>query len=117
MTFPEWTKPGVYGALVGAVTVSILGFNWGGWTTAGSAGEMARNFAAEEVTLAMVPVCLKRSQVDTERAAKLAILQDASSFQRRKIMMETGWATLPGTDAPSWDLADACLAGLELDGS
>ena len=31
--------------------------------------------------------------------------------------METGWATLPGTDAPSRDLADACLAELELDGS
>ena len=117
MTFPEWTKPGVYGALVGAVAVSILGFTWGGWTTAGSADEMAQSFAADEVTLAMVPVCLTLSQADTERAAKLATLQDASSFQRRKAMMDTGWATLPGTDTPSRDLADACLAGLELDGS
>ena len=58
MTFPEWTKPGVYGALVGAVTVSIFGFTWGGLTTAGSADEIARSFAADEVTLAMVPVCL-----------------------------------------------------------
>ena len=117
MTFPEWTKPGVYGTLVGAVAVSILGFTWGGWTTAGSADEMAQSFAANEVTLAMLPVCLNLSQVDTERAAKLATLQEASSFQRRNAMMETGWATLPGTDAPSRDLADACLAGLELDGS
>jgi hypothetical protein len=117
MTFPEWTKPGVYGALVGAVAVSIIGFNWGGWTTSGSAQEMAERFAADEVTLAMVPVCLNLSQVDTERAAKLATLQVASSFQRRNAMMETGWATLPGTDTPSRDLADACLAGLELDGS
>ena len=117
MTFPEWTKPGVYGALVGAVAVSILGFAWGGWTTAGNAEEMADSFAAEQVTLAMVPVCLDLSEADTERATKLAALQEASSFQRRKAMMETGWATLPGTDAPSRDLADACLAGLELDGS
>ncbi|WP_107497709.1 hypothetical protein [Thalassobius sp. I31.1] len=117
MTFPEWTKSGIYGALVGAVAVSIIGFTWGGWTTAGSADEMAQSFAADEVTLAMVPVCLKLSQVDTERAAKLATLQEASSFQRRNAMMETGWATLPGTDTPSRDLADACLAGLELDGS
>ena len=117
MTFPEWTKPGVYGALVGAVAVSILGFTWGGWTTAGGADEMAQELAAEEVTLAMVPVCLNLSQVDTERGAKLATLQDASGFQRRNAMMETGWATLPGTDTPSRDLADACLAGLELDGS
>ncbi|QHQ35404.1 hypothetical protein [Algicella marina] len=117
MTIPEWTKPAVFGALVGAVAVSILGFTWGGWTTAGSADEMAQSFAADEVTLAMVPVCLNLSQVDTERAAKLATLQEATSFQRRNAMMETGWATLPGTDTPSRDLADACLAGLKLDGS
>ena len=117
MTFPECTKPGVYGAFVSAVAVSIFDFTWGGWTTAGSADEMALSFAADEVTLAMVPVCLNLSEVDTERTTKLAKLQEASSFQRRKAMMETGWATLPGTDAPSRDLADACLAGLELDGS
>ncbi|MDB2407411.1 hypothetical protein N9W17_02640 [Jannaschia sp.] len=117
MLVPEWTKPGIYGAVSGAVAVSILGFTWGGWTTAGSANEMAQSYAAEEVTLAMVPVCLNLSQADTERAAKLATLQETSSFQRRTAMMETGWATLPGTDAPSRDLAVACLAGLELDGS
>ncbi len=117
MTFPEWTKPGVYGALVGAAAVSILGFTWGGWTTAGSADEMAQNLASEEVTLAMVPVCLDLSEADVARVEKLATLQEASRFQRRDAMMETGWATLPGTDAPSRDLAEACLAGLELDGS
>jgi hypothetical protein len=117
MTFPEWTKPGVYGALVGAVAVSILGFTWGGWTTSGGAQEMADSFAAEQVTLAMVPVCLGLSEADAERVEVLATLREASSFQQRNAMMETGWATLPGTDTPSRDLAGACLAGLELDGS
>ena len=117
MNTPEWLKPGIYGALVGAVAVSILGFTWGGWTTAGGAQEMADNFAAEQVTLAMVPVCLGLSKADAERASILATLQEASSFQRRTAMMETGWATMPGTDAPSRDLASACLAELELDGS
>lgn len=117
MTFPEWTKPGVYGAFVGAVAISIIGFSWGGWTTAGGAQEMADNFAAEQVTLAMVPVCLGLSEVDAARVEILAALRDSSSFQRRNAMMETGWATLPGTDAPSRDLADACLAELALDGS
>lgn len=117
MTFPEWTKPGVYGAMVGAVAVSILGFTWGGWTTSGGAQEMADSFAAEQVTLAMVPVCLGRSEADVERVEILATLRDTSSFQRRKAMMETGWVTLPGTNAPSRDLADACLAELALDGS
>ncbi|GAA4215230.1 hypothetical protein GGQ68_002882 [Sagittula marina] len=115
MTFPEWTKPGVYGALVGAIAVSILGFTWGGWTTSSGAQEMADSFAAEQVTLAMVPVCLGLSEADVQRVERLATLRESSSFQRRNVMMETGWATLPGTDAPSRDLADACLAELALD--
>lgn len=117
MTFPKWMKPGVYGAMVGAVAVTVFGFNWGGWTTAGSAQEMAQSLAAEKVTMAMVPVCIDLSEADAARTAKLAALQEASSFQRRNVMMETGWATLPGADSPSRDLADACLAELSLDGS
>lgn len=117
MTFPEWTKPSIYGALVGATAVSIFGFTWGGWTTNGSAQTMARNLANDEVTLAMVPVCLDISADDPERADKLTVLQDLSGFGRRNAMMETGWATRPGSDVPDRALADACLAGLELDGS
>ena len=117
MTFPEWTKPGIFGALGGAIAVSILGFTWGGWTTSGSAQTMAQDMAADEVTLAMVPVCLGKAAADPTRAEKLANLQELSGFRRRNALMETGWATRPGTDAPDRDLADACLAGLELDGS
>lgn len=117
MTFPEWTKPGIYGAFGGAIAVSILGFTWGGWTTSGTAQTMARNLASEEVTLAMVPVCRNMAAADPERSARRTILQDASGFGRRKAMMDTGWATLPGSDTPNRALADACLAGLELDES
>jgi hypothetical protein len=28
MTAPEWLKPGVYGAAIGAVLVGITGFTW-----------------------------------------------------------------------------------------
>lgn len=117
MTFPEWTKPSAYGAVGGAIVVSVLGFNWGGWTTGSTAQKMAQNLAAEEVTLAMVPVCVNASAEDPERAAKLTTIQDASGYNRRKAMMATGWATLPGTDTPNRDLATACVEELELDGS
>ncbi len=116
MTFPKWTKPGIYGSFVGAIVVSILGFTWGGWITSGTAQGMAQKLAKQEVTLAMVPVCLDMSATDPERAEKLVIIQGATGYSRRKALMDTGWATLPGADTPSRDLADACIAGLELDG-
>lgn len=117
MNFPDWTKPGAYGAAIGAVAVSILGFTWGGWTTSGSANAMAQDMAAEEVTMAMVPVCLNLASDDPDRIAKLATLKGASGFERRKAMLATGWATVPGSDTPSNDLVLACIEGLELDGS
>lgn len=117
MTFPEWTKPGVYGVLIGAVTATILGFTWGGWTTGGNAKKMAMNFASEEVTQAMVPVCLDMSAADPERIAKLAAIQAATGYSRSKEIMNAGWATLPGTEAPNRDLAEACIDELEFDAS
>lgn len=117
MTFPEWTKPGLYGAVGGAMAVSILGFTWGGWTTNSTAQTMAQDLATGEVTLAMVPVCLNMSAADPERMEKLAVLQDLSGFGRRNAMMDTGWATHPGSDMPNRDLADACLVELALDAS
>lgn len=117
MTFPEWTKPGIYGAITGAIAISILGFTWGGWTTSGNAQQMAQDLATEEVAMAMVPVCLDMSAADPERSEKLAIIQDASAYSRSRELMKTGWATLPGEDKPSRDLADACIEGLKLDRS
>ncbi len=117
MTFPEWTKSGLYGALSGAIAVSIIGFAWGGWTTSSNAQTMAQDLASDEVTLAMVPLCLNLSVADPERTQKLEALQEISDFGRRTAMMETGWATYPGSDTPNRDLANACLAGLEFDGS
>ena len=117
MTSPEWLKPGIYGALLGAAFVGIVGFSWGGWMTGGSANEMASEMAKDEVVAALVPFCLDMSSTDNERVAKLATIRDATSFKRRDAVMATGWATMPGADAPNRDLAQACLEGLDIDAS
>ncbi|MEO0697891.1 MAG: hypothetical protein AAFY84_17550 [Pseudomonadota bacterium] len=117
MTFPEWTKPGIYGAMIGAVAVSIIGFGWGGWMTSGGANKMAKMMAVKEVTQAMVPVCLQMSAADPQRVSKLANIQKAKGYKRRDAVMEAGWATLPGSEAPNRDLAEACIDRLEFDAS
>lgn len=117
MTTPEWLKPGIYGALIGAAFVGIVGFSWGGWVTGSSAEKMASEMAEDSVIAALVPFCLERSRTDNERIAKLATIREASSFKRRDAVMETGWATMPGTDGPNRDLAQACIEGLDLDAS
>lgn len=117
MNTPEWLKPGLYGAAIGAITISIVGFSWGGWMTGGGANEMASSMAHDEVMSAMVPVCLEMSRDDPGRIAKLETIKATTSYKRRDAVMEAGWATMPGADAPNRDLAQACIKELELDAS
>lgn len=115
MNTPEWLKPGVYGAIFGAALVGIVGFSWGGWVTGGTAHDRAMAMSHEDVVAAMVPVCLDMARTDPDRMAKLAAIRDTSTYQRRTALMETGWATVPGAEAPDRDIALACLASLDVD--
>ncbi|MGB5485706.1 hypothetical protein [Parasphingorhabdus sp.] len=113
MTTPEWLKPGIYGGIIGAVAVTIVGFSWGGWVTTGSANTMARNAGDAQVLAALVPLCVDMSKMDPNRVEKLAVLAAASSYKRRDAVMDAGWATLPGMTQPDSDLARACEAAIE----
>ena len=115
MNTPEWLKPGIYGAVTGAIFVGIVGFTWGGWVTGGTAQDMAEKMSRDDVVAALVPVCLDIAQADPERGTKLEAIRDASSYQRRNVVMEAGWSTVPGAEAPDRDIAQACLASLDLD--
>jgi hypothetical protein len=110
----EWIKPAVYGALGGAVLTMVVGFSWGGWVTGGSAQAMAASEAKSAVVAALVPVCLQMSQNDPDRLAKLTTISEAPTYQRRDKLIEAGWATAPGADTPNRDLAQACVASLDL---
>jgi len=115
MNTPEWLKPGIYGAVIGAAVVGIGGFTWGGWVTGGTAHDRAMAMSHDDVVAAMVPVCLDMAQADPDRAAKLAIIRDAETYRRRNALMDAGWATVPGAEAPDRDIAQACLASLDVD--
>ena len=117
MKTPEWLKPGIYGAVIGAAFVGIVGFTWGGWVTGGTAHDRAMAMSHDDVVAAMAPVCLAIAQTDPARAAKLAVIRDTRKYQRRDVLMEAGWATMPGADAPDRDIAQACLASLDVDAS
>jgi hypothetical protein len=115
MTTPEWLKPGVYGAVVGAIAVMVVGFSWGGWMTGGSADEMAADLAHDKVIAALVPICLGISQDDPDRLAKMATITEATTYKRRDAVMAAGWATVPGSEAPDRNLAQACIEVLDLE--
>lgn len=110
----EWLRPGIYGALMGAIVVGIVGFTWGGWVTGGTANERAMTMARDDVVAALVPVCLDMAKSDPQRAEKMDTIRAASRYQQRDAVMKAGWATVPGAETPDRDVAEACLTALEL---
>lgn len=110
MTSPEWLKPALVGAVIGAASLAIFGFGWGGWMTSGKAHIVADDLARAEVVAALVPICLEQAKQDPKAAEILAKLKDADTYKRNEMLMNTGWATMPGsTDA------DRVVAGLCMD--
>jgi hypothetical protein len=114
MNSPDWLRPGIYGAVIGMIAATALGFAWGGWETASGSAKRASAATRLALTDAMVPVCLDRSTRDPSRAQRLALLEQASLSTRRDLLMDTGWATMPGQDMADRDIAQACLAALEI---
>jgi hypothetical protein len=110
MTDTTWMKPGLIGAGAGAAVAMVLGFTWGGWVTGGAAATMSE----DAVVAALVPVCVDLAATDPERVDKLETVRAAAGFQRRSALMATGWATVPGSDAPDQTLAQACLLAIEI---
>ncbi|MCU9850506.1 hypothetical protein OEZ60_21210 [Defluviimonas sp. WL0024] len=117
MNTPEWLKPGIYGGVIGAVVIMVVGFSWGGWMTSGTANKMARTLAEDEVITALTPVCIEMSRADPDRIAKLATINSAASYKQRDAVIAAGWATVPGTEIANRDLAQACMAALKLEAS
>ena len=109
MNIPEWLKPGIKGAAVGAAALAIVGFTLGGWVTGGTAKEMASDQAKLEVVAALVPICIQQSSQDPQVVETLAQLREASSYQRNDMLMKAGWATMPGASDPDRNVASACM--------
>jgi hypothetical protein len=110
MTFPEWLKPGAWGAAIGAGGVLILAFSAGWIVTAGDARTQAEAQSDKAVLAALTPVCVAqfRELSDSSAQIHLAALADESSWQQGDYVEAQGWATLPGSESPNGDVADAC---------
>lgn len=114
MNTPDWLKPALYGAIVGAIALAIVGFSWGGWVTGGSADRMAAEKARHEVVAALVPICIEQSNQDPQAAETLARLKETNRYQRDELLMKAGWATMPGSNDPNRAVAGACMEQLAL---
>ncbi len=112
MKTPGWLQPGIAGAAFGALALAIIGFTWGGWITGGSAKAMAVDQAQLEVVAALAPICVEQSKMDPGVVETLAEIKAASQYRRSQMIVDAGWATMPGAGEPRRGVAVACLKEL-----
>ncbi len=104
----EKIKPGLWGAIGGAIALSIIGFAWGGWVTGGTAQKMAEEMAEDAVVGRLAPICVEQYNQDSEKDQKLIELKEESSWLRSEYVEKQGWATMPGEKNPDSIVSKKC---------
>jgi len=100
--------PFVFGMGVGALVLLIVGFSADWVVTAGSAQEEAERTAQEAVVDKLVPICVAQFEQDPNKAENLKNLKAKSSWNRSDFIEQQGWATMPGNQSATTDIADEC---------
>jgi hypothetical protein len=104
----EKTKFGLLSAAGGAIALAVIGFNWGGWVTSGSAEAMAKESAATAVTERLGSICLAQFNMDSQRTQKLKEMKGQDTWEIGRYIDKQSWAIMPGDEKPDSGVADAC---------
>ena len=107
------TKAVWFWSVGGAVVATmIIGFTWGGWTTGGTAEEMAADAREQGRAQLAANICVDRFLASPEVAVNLAALNDESSYQRDNFIDDGGWVTFAGMEEPIEGAAERCASQL-----
>lgn len=105
-------KPALWGAVAGAVAISVIGFLSMGWTLGSTAERLAVARAESAVVGVLAPICVVKFQQQADSAAKLIEFKKAASWDQRTLVEKGGWAITPGTDRTDSAVVSACAEKL-----
>ncbi len=112
MKIPAETKPAIWGAVGGAIALAIVGFTWGGWSTASSSERLAKERSQNAVVAALSPICVSNFQQQPNADTALVELKKISSWSQGDFIAKGGWATMVGSTSPDTAVAKACAEAL-----
>jgi len=108
----EKIKLGGWSAVGGAAVLALIGFNYGGWVTGGTAAAMAKETAAEAVADRLGAICAAQFNSDAEKNKKLQEMKGKDSWDKGRYIETQSWAIMPGQDKPESNVAEACAKHL-----
>jgi hypothetical protein len=103
-------KYGIWGLIAGGVVAMIIGFAWGGWTTATTSEKMSK----EAVLASRAAICVAQFMKQPDHQEKLKELQELNSWKRADYIEKGGWDKMPGQEEAGYLVSRACADGLEL---
>ncbi len=112
MDWKEKAKLCLWGAVGGAIAISIIGFSVGGWVKGGTAEKMARDSADAAVVNSLAPICVAQFLQDPDKDERLVDMEKLELWRRAEYVKKQGWATMPGADQSSYSVAEECAKRL-----
>ena len=112
MQFPASLKPALWGAVIGAAAISLVGFSSLGWMLGSTAQRLAAVRAESAVIGVLTPICVAKFRQQENVAAKLTEFKKAASWDQRALVENGGWAAMPGSDRSDSAVVSACAEKL-----
>jgi hypothetical protein len=103
-------KYGSWGLVIGAVITMIIGFGWGGWSTASAAQKMTEKAILEGRTA----ICVAQFMTDSGKVDNLLEFKKVDSWKRYELVEKGGWDKMPGQEKAGYGVARACAGGIEM---
>jgi hypothetical protein len=103
-------KYGAWGLICGGIISMIVGFGWGGWTTAAT----TQRISEEAVLASQAAICVAQFVKQPNHEEQLKEIEKINTWQRDKFIEEGGWDKMPGQKEADYGVARACADGIEL---
>ena len=88
----------------------IIGFGWGGWTTAST----TQRISEDAVLASQAAICVAQFVKQPNHEEQLKEIEKISTWQRGEFIEKGGWDKMPGQKEADYGVAQACADGIEL---
>jgi hypothetical protein len=97
-------KYGAWGLVCGAVVAMVIGFSWGGWSTASA----TQKTSDDAVLASQAAICASQYMKEPNSSEKLKEFEKIESYQRYEFIEKGGWDKMPGQKEAGSGVARAC---------
>ncbi|MGH7852585.1 MAG: hypothetical protein ACREP3_04045 [Candidatus Binatia bacterium] len=104
----EKIRVGLWSAVGGAIVAMLIGFNYGGWMTTGTAEARAKESVAAAIAERLGTICVAQLNQDAARGQKLSQMTSKDPWEMGRFFEKQNWVIMPGEEKPESGVAESC---------